>query len=288
MYSENRLMQYIAFAKTNHAIQHAISRHSSLELLMNLGRQEKEGTNWRDNTFCHRYNMFRTTRSPRFAWDFRRITFISILLFCFLTINPFIANSQSVVITDCQGITRAIHETRGTEFSKVQVQVSEADGVPSNGTSVELVDNVSGQIYVSQTSAGIAVFDGVAIGNYSLVVKGSNLIVGTVTIGSTGLGLIAASGVVIGAIAGAGGAVIGGVALVDEIDKQTNGNADNQPTPLPTTIPSPRPTSVPNIPNPTPTPCNCVPDAEPTPLDDFFNDKQGVNSRRQEALSPYR
>jgi hypothetical protein len=82
--------------------------------------------------------------------------------------------------------------------------------------------------------------------------------------------------------------VVGGVTIVEEIDKQTNGNTDNQPTPLPTSIPTPRPTSVPNIPTATPTPCDCVPDAEPTPLDDFFNDKQGVNSRRQEALSPYR
>ena len=192
------------------------------------------------------------------------------------------------MITDCQGITRAIHETQGTELSKVQVQVSEASGVPSNGVSVELVDNISGQVYISQTNAGIAVFDGVAIGNYSMVVTGSNLLVGTVTIGSTGLGLIAASGVVIGTVAGAGGAVVGGVTIVEEIDKQTNGNTDNQPTPLPTSIPTPRPTSVPNIPTATPTPCDCVPDAEPTPLDDFFNDKQGVTSRRQEALSPDR
>jgi hypothetical protein len=221
----------------------------------------------------------------------RRTNFTGILLFALVFTSPVTVYSQGLVITDCQGITRAIHQTRATELNKVQIQVTESGGVPSNGASVQLTDNISGQVYTTQTNSGMAVFNGVPVGNYSMVVSGSNLTVGTVTIGSTGLGVVAASGVVAGGVVAGGGAIAGGVVAVDEINTQISGNSNSGPTPTPqpTTIPTPNPTAIPSTPpEATPTPCDCAPDAEPTPLDNFFDDKEEIKSRSQVALSPYR
>ena len=232
-----------------------------------------------------------TLMSNPLALFMRHARLIAILLSALVITRPLAVYAQGLVITDCQGITRAIHQTRATEVNKVQIQVTESGGAPSNGASVQLTDNVSGQVYTAQTNSGMAVFNGVPVGNYSMVVTGSNLSVGSVTIGSTGLGVAAASGVVAGGVIAGGGALAGGVIAVDEINTQIEGNSNNEatPTPQPTTIPTPNPTSIPSAtPQATPTPCNCVPDAEPTPLDNFFDDKESVNSRSQVALSPFR
>jgi hypothetical protein len=45
---------HIAFAKTNDVIQHAISRRSTLDSLMNLGCHAKADAKWHDITSCHR------------------------------------------------------------------------------------------------------------------------------------------------------------------------------------------------------------------------------------------
>lgn len=194
------------------------------------------------------------------------------------------ALAQTLAILDCQGITRLIHQTKSGELNRVQINVADASGSPSNGTNVQLTNNVTGQAYTAQTASGSAVFPSVPPGSYSMAVSGSNLSVGTITIGSSGLGVAAAGGVLASGVAAGGGAVVGGVAVVDQVESQINGNAPAatptvtiEPTPI---VPTPSPTPPINTPEPTPTPCDCNPDAEPTPVDDFFGEPA--------AVSPYK
>lgn len=221
-----------------------------------------------------------------------RIVAILIAAVVCTALAPLEGRAQGLVITDCQGITRAFHETRGTELNKVQIQVSEASGAPSTGSPVQLTNNITGQTFTVQTNSGVAVFNGVPAGNYSMVVTGTNLSAGTITVGSTGLGAVAAGGVVAGGVAAGGGAVIGGVAVVDEVESQIAGDSKPTPTPTPTPEvtenPAPIQTPIPPTPEPTPTPCDCVPDAEPTPLDNFFDGQTAPATRHAKAISPYR
>lgn len=198
------------------------------------------------------------------------------------------ADAQSLVILDCQGITRAIHETRGAQFNRVEVQVSEPGGAANSGSQVQLTNNVTGEVYTTQTTSGSAVFDSVPVGNYSMAVTGSNLSIGTITIGSTGLGIAAASGVLAGSALAGAGVVAGGVAVADQVNSNNNEPAPT-PTPQPSLTPTPKPDpSSSPVPTPTPTPCDCEPDAEPTPVDDFFDDNPTPTARTAKALSPYR
>lgn len=214
---------------------------------------------------------------------FRKILYLALAIVPALV--PTYAAAQSLVILDCQGITRAIHETRGAQFNRVEVQVSEPSGAANSGSQVQLTNNVTGDVYTAQTTSGSAVFEGVPVGNYSMAVTGSNLSVGTITIGSTGLGVAAASGVVAGGAVAGGGAIAGGVAVADQISNDDE--PDPTPTPNPNASPTPEPTTTP-IATPTPTPCDCDPDAEPTPVDDFFDDEPTPTAKTAKVLSPYR
>lgn len=220
---------------------------------------------------------------------FFRSSLVLLLLSAALAWTPD-AVAQSLVILDCQGITRAIHEARGAQASRVEVQVSESSGAPSNGSQVQLTNNVTGQVYTAETQSGTAVFGSVPPGNYSMALIGSDLTVGTITIGSAGLGIAAASGVLAGGALVGGGAVAGGASAVNSI---SGGNNDPEPTPTPTPIPNATQTPIPSssptaAPTPTATPCDCDPDAEPTPVDDFFDNQPTPPAGKARALSPYR
>ncbi len=201
------------------------------------------------------------------------------------------ASAQAqLVILDCQGITRAIHESRGVQSSRVEVQVSEPGGAPNSGSQVQLTNNVNGKVYSAQSNGGTAVFDSIPPGNYSMAVTGNNLTIGTITIVSTGLGVAAASGVLAGGALAGGGAIAGGAAAVDSIsnDSGSDPTPTATPTPVPETPATPTPSTPTAVPTPTPT-CDCDPDAEPTPVDDFFDDQSPTPAAaRAKALSPYR
>jgi hypothetical protein len=210
----------------------------------------------------------------------RQIIYIAYL---FILLNAATANAQ-IVLLDCQGITRAVHEAKGTELNKIQVEVSQQGAVPANGTEVQLTNNVTGEVYTAQASSGSAVFPSVPPGSYTMAVSGTNVTVGSITIGSTGLGAAAAGGVVAGGAVAGGGAIAGGVVAVDQIEQQISDESEpplETPTPEPTTTPEiPIETPIPEAPSPTPTICDCEPDAEPTPIDDFFDEPA--------AISPFR
>lgn len=180
--------------------------------------------------------------------------------------------AQGLVILDCQGITRAVHETPTNELNRVEVEVSDPQGGTIQGREVELVNNVTGTSFSSTVENNRVVFDGVPAGNYSIVVTGSSMSVGVITIGLSRLGLFASGGLVTGGLLVAGGSIAGGIEIADRI---SGGDGGRSPTPLPTPTPSgsstpePAPGQPTPAPSPTPTVCDCEPDAEPSPLSPF-------------------
>ncbi len=190
-----------------------------------------------------------------------------------------IAYAQSLVVLDCQGFTRAAQKTDPGLKSKVQVKVS-STGTPADGAHVQLTNVATSDVVSVVSEQGLATFENLPSGTYVLKVAESNLVIETVTVGSMGVGAIAAGGALLGAGLGGGAAVTGVVAgtsdLVDNIGGNNggtsgnngNGGEDNSGTPTPApTVPTAEPT--PRAPAPTPTPCPaCDPEANPPSLDD--------------------
>ena len=193
------------------------------------------------------------------------------------------AEAQGLVILDCQGITRAVHETKGAQFNRVEIEVADPNGASTLGRQVQIVNNLTGESLTATIENGKVVFERVPPGNYSIVVAGTSLKVGAITIGASQLGLLLSGGVIAGGALVGGGAVAGAVTVVEN---QSGGSKDT-PTPTPSPTPTPQSTSKPDSspkpqPTPTPTPtCDCDPDAEPTPLAPFRDPEAAI-------LSPYR
>ena len=186
------------------------------------------------------------------------------------------ALAQSILINDCLGFTRATRQVAPGESSKVQVEVSTQSGTASNGSELKLTNAVSGENYSAQSANGMATFERVPSGVYTLSASDSTLKVGGVWLGATAPSVALATG----AALLTGGAAAGGVAgIAVAVDNATGGSPGGVPTPAPTA-------------SPTATPCPvCNPDIEPTPIDDFFGDKsaqQPGRSARTQELSPYR
>lgn len=195
-------------------------------------------------------------------------------------------HAQSLVITDCQGITRAVRQAKPESLNKVEVDVSQATGGPANGSDVTLTNSVTGETASVEVTNGKAVFTNLRPGTYSLAVAESNLQIGAIVLAPMGVTTVAGAAIVGGAVVAGGGAAAGaGVAIADEVDSTDSDDEDPvPPTPVPTQPPSPTPPPV--EPTPTQVPdCNCDPDAEPTPIDDFFGDEAAA---RPVPVSPER
>ena len=220
-------------------------------------------------------------------WKLRQLQLIGCLFLGIMAVPQF-ATPQVLSLTDCHGFTRAVKSVNQGSLNRVEVQVSSST-TSTEGTQVTVTNTVTGQANTAVVKGGVASFEGLAPGTYTMSTAVPSIQVGAVSIsGATALSTAAAAGVVAGAGAATGAGVVGvGVAVdtaVNQISESPSDGAEETPTPLPTVEPTvePEPTSTP-MPTPTEDPCGiCDPDAEPTPISDFFGpDEQPAK------LSPY-
>ena len=218
---------------------------------------------------------------------------LALFFFAAFLFAAFRVQAQSIIVNDCQGFTRATKQVQPGETNSVGVQVSAASGAAADGTTLQLTNVVSSQVFTANVTGGAALFENVGPGVYALSAPSSGLGIGAITIGTGGM-LLAGSGALSGGTLLLGGAAAGGVAAgVVAASGGFSGGSSHSPTPTPTPLPTPTPGP---RPRPTATPCPvCNPNAAPTPINNFFNSQQNPNRTAGEetkteltVLSPYR
>ncbi|MCO6429587.1 MAG: carboxypeptidase regulatory-like domain-containing protein [Deltaproteobacteria bacterium] len=224
------------------------------------------------------------------------ISFLSVsLLICTLLANSALA--QSIIIQDCNGFTRGVKSADPSGANKVEVSVSDAGGAPADGSQVTLTNSVTGESITTVAQNGVAVFENVAPGMFTVTTASDALVVGTIGVGSMGAGIAASTGAAIvggGAIAGTGAVAV--PLAVEVVESDEDDEPEATPTPAPTATPQPPAPTPQPTPEPTPDDCNCDPNAEPTPIDDFFQANQdNLPARRpsqpiaqSKEISPFR
>jgi hypothetical protein len=193
-----------------------------------------------------------------------------------LLVLPLLAPSttlaQFLVITDCNGFTRAA-ERIGDKAQKVELNIRGA----RDGARVSLTNEASGAVVYADVVDNVALFFGILAGTYILGSDDSNLVLETIELSPTPL-VGSMGSTIVGALT-VGGGLTGGIIGITEL---TDGNPGNESAPPP---PTPSPTPVPNCPV-------CDPDNTPPSLngeDDFFdgNPPSGDNGvEADEPLSP--
>lgn len=198
-----------------------------------------------------------------------RDSFKIALLALILGANISSAFAQSLLVTDCQGFTRAARSVKPNSLNRVEINVSDVSGNPIDNVQVTLTNSATGEVSTATAKSGIAVFENVAPGAFSVSSSAAGVSFSTIAIAPGALSTLAATGVVAGGAVVSGGAATGVVVgATDVVNSATNN--DSEPEPTPTPLP---PTPIPTI-APTPTiDCQCNPDAEPTPIDDFFKNQ---------------
>lgn len=243
------------------------------------------------------------------------LRFSTLILLCVLSMLSALPVHAQLILTDCQGFTRAVQNVDPGSLNDVQVSVNDAAGNPLDGVEVQLTNSVTGEVITVLSQNGVATFQGVGTGTFSISSTAAGATVGTVSITTTavatGLALIA---VTTAAVLG-GAATTGIVVGVDEATKSgssgggsgsgsggdgsgsggSDGGDGSDEGPGPGEIPTPDPTpqqgsgSSPtdsgggsSEPSPTPEDCDCDPGADAPTLDenDFF-------ANAATPLSPY-
>lgn len=223
------------------------------------------------------------------------------IFFAALLYLPAHVLGEGLIITDCHGFTRAIHNVDATELCNVEVAVSHTAGGTVTGTKFTLTNAVSGEEHTATAKNGLVTFSNIPAGTFSLATTASNTAIGIVSISSTGfLPLVATGAFIATGTAAAGSAVVIGNVVHEEVFK--TGGSSTEATPEPTPAPTPRPqpsaaatpqaTPRPPAPTPRPTPecTDCDPDEIPPPLDDgdFFRDQHTQATQLKRApLSPH-
>lgn len=200
-----------------------------------------------------------------------------LLLYCLLF--PITLWSQALLITDCQGFTRAVQSLNPGSLGKVNINVADALGNPADGIEVTLTNSATGEVTTAVSQNGIASFSNVTAGSFSVGSSTAGTAIGSVTVGTMGVGTVAASGVVAatGAVGG-GAAVTVGSKVEDAVNNVIGIGNDDRIDPTPTPVRTPLiPTDPDNdisptpIPTPLPTPIyECDPKVTPKPLSPFF------------------
>lgn len=208
---------------------------------------------------------------------------ISVFIFQCL---PQLALAQALVIADCQGFTRATRSAQPGTTNRVEVQVNNAP----DGSRVSLTNAANGSVTESVAMNGVAVFEQVPPGVFTISTVQPGVTLGAITISGVGAAttFTALTAGVVAAGAGAGAAAVGVVAAADTLNENSN---DDGPEDIPTS-PTPEPTPQPPVVTPTPVPTvpqddgcpACDPDAEPPVLDPF----DPPASSQTQQLSPFR
>lgn len=175
------------------------------------------------------------------------------------------SDAQSLLIMDCQGFTRAAQEVKAGSLNRIEVSI--AGGVSSNlphASNIKLVNAVTGESFSAETSGGVAVFENVPPGTFTLESATEGLRMGALWIGPMEVAPALAAGVAIGAGTVGAGAVAGIGVAVAEVSSSGGGGSSFPPAPVPQP-PQPPPTIA-----PPPSCATCNPNARPDPLDDFF------------------
>lgn len=148
------------------------------------------------------------------------------LLVCLLSTGIALAESKEVVIQDSSGIERARGEL--DEVGKIEFSLTDASGAPAQGAEITLTNSISGEIISTQSVDGIAAFQGVAPGSWTVASVTPGITFTEIQVGAVsalaaggGLGALSATTVAGGAVA-VGGATVG-------ISAATNSSSNNDP-----------------------------------------------------------
>ena len=184
--------------------------------------------------------------------------------------------AQSITITDCHGFTRAVKEVSHNVPTRVEVNLTTTSGSVAEGSTITLTNAVTGKSISTTVHSGVAVFDSVPPGVFSIgVPTGDSIELATISLS----GVAFSTGTAATALLGVGALTVGGIAGGVQIYNHSagsNGRSSGGDTLPPQTPPSaPVPPTTPN--------CHCDPNENPPSIDqnDFFKNKKDL-------LSPYK
>jgi len=144
-----------------------------------------------------------------------------------VSLYPSLLFAQGLLITDCQGFTRVAKALNPGKAAKLEVSVSNAGGTSTNGVQVSLTNSATGEVSTAVAKNGVAVFDNVTRGVFTLSTEASGVSIGSVSVAGASVSAGVATGVGIGTVIGGGGAVVaGGTEVVDT----TFGDSSNDST----------------------------------------------------------
>lgn len=134
--------------------------------------------------------------------------------FLFFLLLPTLGQAQSLMIFDCQGFTRAIQKVQPNMGSRLELQVQGAESTQS--AQVTITNNVTGQTLTAQAQNGVAVFENIPPGSFTVGATGANTTLGAVSIAPMTVSTAAATAAVGTTTVVGGGAAAGGAVVVDD------------------------------------------------------------------------
>ena len=143
---------------------------------------------------------------------------ISLLAMLLSLAAPALAEFQEVVIKDTGGIVRSVTEVQ--DASNVEFTVTDASGMPADGTEISLTNESTGTVLHGVSANGVVVFDKVEAGTWVVASSSPNItftnILVSATYAAAGLGSGAGLGSSFALLAGGSAAVAGTtIAIVD-------------------------------------------------------------------------
>lgn len=137
--------------------------------------------------------------------------------FALVSVNAF-AESGVLVITDSAGVERAKADVESA--SKIEFSLTDSSGAPADGAEITLTNSL-GEVISTQSVNGIAVFEGVGPGTWTVASITPGITFTDINLGAlsalttTSLGALSATTVAGGAVA-VGATTVGIVAIADD------------------------------------------------------------------------
>ena len=143
-----------------------------------------------------------------------------IFIFCGVFLPAARAEVGDIVIQDTGGLTR--NTTSVEDFGKIEFSLADAAGVPAEGAEISLTNSLTGEVLTTVSSNGLATFEAVAPGVWTVasasptvtftgVIVTSSALAGTAVAGAAGLAPLVIGG-------GAAAAATTGIAVAASDD----------------------------------------------------------------------
>ncbi|RMG41870.1 MAG: hypothetical protein D6719_07670, partial [Candidatus Dadabacteria bacterium] len=145
---------------------------------------------------------------------------LALLLLAYLFMP--VAVCAQLVITDCQGFTRAVQSVEPGQLSNVEINVTDALGNPADGIQVQLTNSATGEVTTAVAKNGVATFENLSSGTFSVSSSATGASIGSVSVSTVGVTAVTATTATRVGVTATNEAVAGVTAVTNEVVNQIN------------------------------------------------------------------